>query len=356
MKNRISYFFQLMVSFLRKFNLWLIFFTLIAYTAPFVSPQTLSFVLFVGLAYPWLLLANVIFIFLWAASRMKYWWYSAVCVLLGWSYLSSIVGFNFFTKTPTGQVLKVMTYNIGGANVNAERLLKLNDFLTTENSDIICVQEFSSPNNIIYQMQRLMALSKYPYRATSTNNSTLIVSKYPVIKKESLSFENSNGGNGCTYADIQINDKVIRVYTVHLRSNVVSGLADDLAEHADYEKRATWSKMITMLRRVRIMAQYRAKESEKIAAHIATSPYPVMVCGDFNDIPVSYSYSVLSQNLKDTYRERGFGIGVTYNGNIPALKIDHILADKKIAVFNCEIVKVKYSDHFPIVSEIGLNY
>ena len=296
-----------MVSFLRKLNLWLIFFTLIAYTAPFVSPQTLSFVLFVGLAYPWLLLANVIFIFLWAASRMKYWWYSTVCVLLGWSYLSSIVGFNFFTKTPTGQVLKVMTYNVSHINLNGDRLIKLNDFLTTENCDIMCLQEFSLPPQSPMQMEKLNILSKYSYNMISRNNCMLLVSKYPIIKKESLNFENPNGINGCSYADIQINDKIIRIYTVHLRSNVVSDLADDLAEHADYEKRATWSKMITMLRRVRIMAQYRAKESEKIAAHITTSPYPVVVCGDFNDIPVSYSYSVLSQNLNDTYREKEIG-------------------------------------------------
>ena len=344
-----------MVSFLRKLNLWLIFFTIIAYTAPFVSPQTLSFVLFVGLAYPWLLLANVIFIFLWAASRMKYWWYSTVCVLLGWSYLSSIVGFNFFTKKPTGQVLKVMTYNIGGGG-NTNNILKLNDFLTAENCDIVCFQEFSPPQGVSSQIKQFDELTKFSYTVISKNNSMLIASKYPILKKESLNFDNPNTINGCSYADIQINDKVIRVYTVHLRSNVVSGLADDLAENADYEKRATWSKMITMLRRVRIMAQYRAKESEKIAAHIATSPYPVVVCGDFNDIPVSYSYSTLSQNLNDTYREKGFGIGVTYNGNIPALKIDHILTDKKITVFNSEIIKVKYSDHFPMVSELGLNY
>lgn len=345
-----------MVNLFRKLNLWLIFFTLISYTAPFVSPQTISFVLFVGLAYPWLLLANVIFIFLWALSRVKYWWYSTVCVFLGWNYLSTIVGFNFIPEKPTGEVIKVMTYNIGDVATKANLFIKLNDFLTAENCDVMCIQEFSPPANAAYQLDRTVALQKYPYNVLSSNHSILIVSKFPIIKKESIIFDNPNGTNGCSYADIQIKDKIIRIYAVHLRSNAVAGLADDLAEGADYEKRATWSKMITMLRRVRTKAHYRARESEKIAAHMATSPYPIIVCGDFNDIPVSYTYRVLSENLNDTYQKSGFGIGVTYNGNIPALKIDHILTDKKISVFTCKIPKVKFSDHYPVISEIGLNY
>ena len=344
-----------MVRFLRKINLWLIFFTLIAYSAPFISPHSVSFVLFIGLAYPWLLLLNVIFIILWALSRMPYWWYSAVCILLGWNYLISVVGFNFRDKTPSGQSLKIMTYNVGGVTVKSDKLFKLNDFLAAQNCDIICAQEFSGTTAVEFnnQTERLSVLSQMPYNVPCQANTVAIFSKYPIVQKGSLSFENANGSNGCSFADIQMANKIIRIYAVHLRSNTVTDIADDLADD-NYEKRATWSKIFTMLKRVRKMAQHRAKESEKIAAHIASSPYPVILCGDFNDIPVSYSYNLLSTNLKDTFSERGFGFGVTYNGNIPALKIDHILTDKKMAVFSCKILKVPYSDHYPVVSEIGL--
>jgi endonuclease/exonuclease/phosphatase family metal-dependent hydrolase len=344
-----------MVRLLRKINLWLIFFTLIAYTAPFISPHTVSFVLFVGLAYPWLLLLNVIFIILWALSRMKYWLYSAVCVLMGWNYMTSVVGFHFRDKALAGQTFKIMTYNVGGIVVKGDKLFKFNDFLAAQNCDVICAQEFSGTRVIDFKLQteRLSVLSQMPYNVPCQRNTIAIFSKYPIVKKGSLSFENDNGSNGCSFADIQMIDKIIRVYAVHLRSNTVTDIADDLADD-DYEKRATWSKIFTMLKRVRKMAQHRAKESERIAAHMASSPYPVIICGDFNDIPVSYSYSTLGDKLKDTFSERGFGFGVTYNGNIPALKIDHILTDKKMAVFSCKILKVPYSDHYPVVSEIGL--
>ena len=102
------------------------------------------------------------------------------------------------------------------------------------------------------------------------------------------------------------------------------------------------------------MAQIRAKQAEILTNHIASSPYPVIVCGDFNDIPVSYTYRTLSQNLNDAFEKRGFGFGTTYSGNIPALKIDYILTAKRIKIFNCTILKVPYSDHYPMVSELGL--
>lgn len=343
-----------MVCIFRKINLWIIFFTLIAYAAPFVTPHAVSFFLFIGLAYPWLLLANTIFVLLWAVSRMKYWWYSAVCILLGWNYLTSVVGIHFWDKKPIGNTLKVMTYNVGSIVVKGDKLFKMNDFLIKQDCDIICMQEFSDPNPTSFnnQTERLNVFDRLPERIPCQTNTIAIFSKYPILQKGSLLFDDHNGSNGCSFADIQWNDKTIRLYAIHLRSNTVTDIADDLTDD-NFEKRATWAKVFKMLKRVRLMAQHRAKEAEQIAQHIAQSPYPVILCGDFNDIPVSYTYSVLSENLKDTFSERGFGFGVTYNGNIPALKIDHILVDKKIPVFNSQILKVPYSDHYPVVSVLG---
>lgn len=339
-----------MVRLLYKLNLWVIFFTLIAYIAPFISPHTASFFIFIGLAYPWLLLCNVIFIGLWSLSRMKYWWYSFVCILLGLSYLSKVVGFNFLKDKIPKNTLKIMTYNIGGVTIKGDKLFKLNDFIKKQECDIICIQEFSSPDAFKYQIQNTVELGKFPYMMPCEGSTVAIFSKYPILQKGIVKYDNANESNGCSWADIQMGEKTMRVYSVHLHSNSVSDLANDLAKHADYEEKETWSKMFRMLKYVRRNAKLRALEAEKIKAHAASSPYPVIICGDFNDIPVSYSYHTLSANMQDAFQQKGFGFGVTYNGNIPALKIDHILVPQQYEVLDCTIFKVPYSDHYPVVS------
>ena len=344
-----------MVNFLRKLNLWVIFFTLLAYIAPFVSPQTMSFLLFIGLAYPWLLLLNAIFVFLWAASRMRYWWHSLVCILLGWNYFTTVIGINFTEEKKISPSIKVMTYNMGAIpNLKEQSLIKFNKFIKDEDCDIICGEEIAGKAVFKEYNKPLTELVSYPFQSHLSENTIVILSKYPILNQVAIPLPSPNESNGCTFADIQINDKIVRVYAIHLKSNTVSGIADDLLKHADYEERATYSKAYKMLKLVRNMAQIRAKQAEILANHIATSPYPVIVCGDFNDIPVSYTYRTLSQNLNDAFEKRGFGFGTTYLGNIPALKIDYILTDKRIKIFNCNILKVPYSDHYPMVSELGL--
>ena len=193
-------------------------------------------------------------------------------------------------------------------------------------------------------------LSKFAYKVHGEHSLNAIFSKYPILKSDIIRFEAQNLTNGCLYVDLQINDKAVRLYDVHLQSNKVTGLATELAEQMDYEKKSTWLKIYTLLKRIRLSAQLRAKQAELIAAHIRQSPYPVVVCGDFNDIPVSYTYSVLSNNLKDAFKESGWGFAKTYAGNIPALKIDYIFTDKSIKSHNTEILNVYYSDHYPTIS------
>src|SRR5699024_7253767 len=98
----------------------------------------------------------------------------------------------------------------------------------------------------------------------------------------------------------------------------------------------------------------RSKEVDILAEKIKESPYPVLVCGDFNDPPNSYSYSSVSDGLKDAFLEKGFGVGRTFRKVSPTLRIDYIFTSTSIGIVNFNIMHVDYSDHYPIVSKIVL--
>jgi endonuclease/exonuclease/phosphatase family metal-dependent hydrolase len=77
------------------------------------------------------------------------------------------------------------------------------------------------------------------------------------------------------------------------------------------------------------------------------------VCGDFNDTPSSYSYRLLSSGLHDAFRHGGRGNSFSYNGNLPAVSIDHILVAKNYPVYGFRVVRKVAGDHYPVRAEIG---
>jgi endonuclease/exonuclease/phosphatase family metal-dependent hydrolase len=98
----------------------------------------------------------------------------------------------------------------------------------------------------------------------------------------------------------------------------------------------------------------RGVQAENIKKEINKSPYPVIVCGDFNDVPNSYAYAVIGKNLQNAFVEKGAGIGRTFSGISPTLRIDNIFIDKEFAVEQFIRVKKKLSEHFPIIADVGL--
>ena len=109
-----------------------------------------------------------------------------------------------------------------------------------------------------------------------------------------------------------------------------------------------------LIRRLKNAFKKRANQADIISAHIAHCHYPVIVCGDFNDTPDSYAYKTISKGLKDAYCESGKGIGSTYNGKIPFLRIDFILHSPKFNAYNFKVNKDDLSDHFPVTCLLEL--
>jgi endonuclease/exonuclease/phosphatase (EEP) superfamily protein YafD len=155
--------------------------------------------------------------------------------------------------------------------------------------------------------------------------------------------------NGSMSSDIVIGNDTIRIYNCHLQSirlrNDYNDLLDSLIFNYN-EKQLDELKDISI--RLRQAYIQRARQVDILTAHIASSTYPVIVCGDFNDTPVSYTYKSLSKNKKDVFIESGSGIGTTFRGNFPYVRIDYILYSPwfKSEYYHAE--KVNWSDHYPV--------
>jgi endonuclease/exonuclease/phosphatase family metal-dependent hydrolase len=338
---------------LRWSNLLLVLLTLLAYLSPTVDPRSTWQFSMLGLLFPLLFFANLFFIVVWLFLKRWNFLLSLACLLLGWGSIAGFFQFGGTTKLQ-GQAGTVLTHNIMFGKGLADRNsapAKVADFLNAQNPDIFCLQEFFRTKNDVRQFTEQLHIDyKYHY---PTNQYLFIGSKYPVIQTGEIAKANNNI-NGCIFADLNVNGQRIRVYNLHLLSNNVTDLAEEVARKGELQEKETWGKVGNMFRYYKRAAQQRVTQAAEIAAHIEQCPYPVLVCGDFNDVPLSFTYRLFAQKLQDSFREQGSGLGTTYAGNIPWLRIDYILAGQQ-ATFLAHDVPLpspNYSDHYPVWAQV----
>lgn len=338
---------------LRLANLLLILVTFLAYLAPVVSPVHFWPLAFIGLLYPWLLLAHIGFILLWAGLKNRYLFFSLGCILLGLNHFVSFIGFHFGSASSQAQSVAVVSFN--GHNLRHFKhkralvdTLELDAVFNNKPSNILCFQEFSGYD---YLKDAYYGYLKKQYQFRNLvweeGYDLAIMTTYPVVKKKQINF---NRTNGYQIADLKIGNKIVRVFNIHLQSNAVSSIADRMATENHLQEEETLRDVRTMARRFKRAAQKRARQAEEIAIAIRQSPHPVILCGDFNDIPQSYTYQTLANGLQDTFKQKGSGIGVTYAGNVPGLRIDYILVSSAFQVLDFEKRRTSFSDHRPVAS------
>ena len=342
------------VKFLRNIPRWanliLILVTLIAYLAPMINPAKVWHLTFLGLAYPFLLVGNIFFIIFWALKKNRYFLFSLGCILAGFGYFTSFFGWHFFKSNSKGdQQIRIMTYNVGGLrNYNGDqeptRKKKL-DLLTqlarnAGDPQVLCVQE--GPG-----VQTIDALKKaFGFSTWFKEKGAFIYSKFPIVEKGVVPFGETT--NSCLWADLRTPKGVIRVYNVHLQSNKMSQTANRIATKGDLREKSTWRDIRFVMQRYKRAVTVRAEQAHAVASHMAQCPHPYILCGDFNDPPVSYVYRLLSKDLQDSFTEKGAGIGSTFAGNLPALRIDYILPGHRFRVKDHRVMDVELSDHFPV--------
>lgn len=340
----------------RWFNAGVVGLTLGAYLAPWIDPNVFWPPAFLGLLFPFLLLLHLACITFWLIHRQWYWIFSVLALLAGWPQLRSIFGLAWPTKTKQAETLRVMTYNIYGFGYIGDRPLSLQlwrDQLTQNQPDILCLQEFAYYPLVKEQyLPELTQTAKLPHSVWRRTEEFAIFSRYPILDSKVKFFGTTNGYR---YADVQLNPRqIVRVFNVHLQSNAITGLTNAIAQRGNLKEERTWRNIRGIMGRFKRAAARRAQQAAEIATVIAASPYPVILCGDLNDVPQSRSYHLLTRQLDDTFQLGGGGLAFTYAGKIPGLRIDYILCDPSLEVRGCWRGATGLSDHRPVIADLVL--
>ena len=333
-------------------NMLTLFALALAYLAPYISPSTFLWpIAFLGLLYPVLLLVNLLFTFYWIIIFKRHFWSNLFIILLGWGHLEKL--FNITnTKENIQSDFSVMSYNVRLFNVyewidNKNVEDEIVDFINTEQPNILCLQEFYAPNELPniqlpYQHIGLQSQKKQWRMATYSN--------FPIIQKGTVSIKGERKNNICIYSDIITSNDTIRVYNIHLASNWFRPSDYSFMQSPSLETEELKKNVISIGDRLKTSFIKRAEQVKAIKKHVNKSPYPVILCGDFNDTPNSYAYQYLSKGLNDTFVEQGLGLGRTYNGKFPSLRIDYILSSPELHIHSFNTKNVTLSDHFPIIA------
>ena len=289
---------------------------------------------------------------------------SLIAILLGYNQIFTFFSFNLRKGAPKENSIKVMSYNVRMFDIynwskkenTSNNIFKI---IKNEDADIICLQEFYSTRKHNWKKKIFKELKIKDFIVSSKNNKSFfgnaIFSKYPIINQGFL--KNASPTQKCIYADIKKGNDTIRVYAIHLASIHLDNYDYKFMKNIklDIDNK---NKNIEGVKDIgdKLLKAYkhRAKEVDAIFPYIEKSPYKTIVCGDFNDTPISYTYRRIKGNLKDSFIEKGFGIGNTYTGSFPFFRIDYILHSSEINSISFKRITEKLSDHYPVISIINL--
>jgi endonuclease/exonuclease/phosphatase family metal-dependent hydrolase len=349
-------------------NIVFVIFLLLSYLSAHTNPQFIWILALFGLAYPFLFIINAGFVIYWLLRRRILFIFSLIAIIAGWSHLNNSFQIRFSRNQPreTANTFTFLSYNVRLFNIynwidDPGVKNSVYEFLLGEDPDILCIQEYfynsNDPYNKTRNYQRLHDRYKH-IEFSSTNRRDFnfgiaTFSKYPIINTGSIKFINSS--NISIYTDIVINSDTVRVFNNHLQSVQFTpenkNFLDSLGR---VNSRRSITGGVDVANRLKDAFIRRSRQVEIIVRHIQESPYPVIVTGDFNDTPVSYTYRRLrSQDLDDAFVASGSGTGSTYIARVPFFRIDYILHSPRLQSFYYDSPRIRLSDHYPLKCEFS---
>jgi endonuclease/exonuclease/phosphatase family metal-dependent hydrolase len=328
-----------------------------------VSPRSAEYLAFLGLGFPvWLFIATVGLVY--ALVRRR--WLMAVIVVgvFIWhaDFIERTIGIGSTDEANGDHDVSVMSYNVrifdlynwSEGSITRDKIF---NFLDEHPVDVLCFQEFyhtdqegvfETRDTMVTFLDNVYVHERYTHEMTGQQYFGVVTfSRYPIVERGELAFA-SDANNYCIYSDILVDDDTLRVYNTHLAS-----IRFQKEDYAALEDGPNSEDAKRLAGRLGVAFRKRATQAEKIAQHIAMSPHPVVLCGDFNDTPVSYAYEILSSGLEDAFTSGGRGLGTTYIGKLPIFRIDYVLHSEDLAVTDFVTHDVRFSDHRPVEAHLN---
>lgn len=320
----------------------------VSWRSSFISPESGRFWASVAMLMPVILGLNFVALVWWLFSRR---WGVALmpvaALALNLGYISAMVQLPDFGD-PKPHDIRVATLNafafkrLGPTAVTAREIASV---MKREKVDILCLQEFFDDRECPPDTIASFFASRMPYFVRK--NGQAILSRYPILDHRYVQFPDS--GNDYLQADLQIGDDTVRIFSVHLQTSGISSLRHRFRK--DYNSEAPVDKVIGELER---NSRIRAQQVREIRAVIDSTRYPVILAGDFNDTPSSYTYRKLKGDMTDGFQAQGNGFGGTFRYLGGILRIDYIFYDDGFAGVGYHIPADDLSDHKAVIADLRL--
>ncbi|NME68136.1 endonuclease/exonuclease/phosphatase family protein [Flammeovirga aprica] len=313
---------------------------------------------FLGLCFIPLLIEELI-------VRKKYFLHFTTFYIL-FLLILTVKTFQYSVPSDEKSDFSIMSYNVsvfniyGYLNHNYKESKEMIEWLKKNNSDIYCFQEYyhltptskkHNPDGIFntnYQLGTSKGLHVYaPAFLTNHIDATFglaTISRFPIINKEKIDFKDIGGSvtNGVLITDLKVSAKdTVKVINCHLQSIIL--------DNGETKYKSRWDRWSSTILKIYKGALLRQKQIEIIMDLIKKSPFPVVLCGDFNEPPYGYGYFSFDSLLKNSFENKGNGFGFTLR-DLP-FRIDQIFysSQLKLHAFTTDS-SIKASDHYPVIS------
>ena len=332
---------------------------------PYVNPQRFVWLAFFGLAFWEIFFFNVLVFILLLLMWSRKLWVAVIALVVSIPGINK--SFSFGSKQDSSDSIKVMSYNVQMFKPLDEEMTsedvcdKVINIVREQSPDILCCQEFAAFKRGVNRPQCIEDFAKNSgfsyiyYNRKSNYGGNVIFSKWPIEKVS----EDTGFGQENTYGvmvSVDAGDRgLFYLANMHLLSYKLSDDEIDVLMRPSDRRGSLDTVGMTVARKLKYAYERRADEIDTVLHAMPPVNGPIIMCGDFNETPMSYVYREMQKaGFTDTFTKVGRGIKPTYAGRIPLLRIDYMWVNDKVRPLCYKRHRVKASDHYPIVLEFDL--